>query len=55
MALLNQLDDASATRALTGWLAGTLPNATDVSVTELSIPQSAGMSMTTILFDASWT
>ena len=55
MALLNQLDDASATRALTGWLAGKLPNATDVSVTELSIPQSAGMSMTTILFDASWT
>lgn len=55
MALLNQLDDAGATQALTAWLAGKFPDATDVAVTDLSIPQSAGMSMTTILFNASWT
>ncbi|MBI3213429.1 MAG: phosphotransferase family protein [Mycobacterium sp.] len=55
MALLNQLDHASATQALTAWLAGKLPDAQDVTVHDLSIPQSAGMSMTTILFAASWT
>ena len=55
MALLNQLDEASTTQALTAWLAGKLPAAQDVAVTDLLIPQSAGMSMTTILFNASWT
>src|SRR5882757_499544 len=55
MALLNQLDEASTTRALTAWLAGKLPAAQDVAVTDLLIPQAAGMSMTTILFNASWT
>ncbi len=55
MAVLNNLDEAGTTQALTAWLAGKLPAAHDVKVTDLAIPQSAGMSMTTILFDASWT
>lgn len=55
MALLNELDEATTAEALTGWLAGQLPDAKDVSVTDLVVPQSAGMSMTTILFNAAWT
>ena len=55
MALMNQLDEVTTAQALTSWLAGKLPEAQDVEVTQLVIPQSAGMSMTTILFDASWT
>jgi aminoglycoside phosphotransferase (APT) family kinase protein len=55
MALLNQLNEASTAQALTAWLAGKLPDAQDVAVTDLVIPQSAGMSMTTILFNANWT
>jgi aminoglycoside phosphotransferase (APT) family kinase protein len=54
MALLNKLDADSASRQLGAWLAGKLPEAEDVAVTDLQIPQSAGMSMTTILFGASW-
>jgi hypothetical protein len=53
MAVLNQLDEASTTQALTAWLSSKLPAAQDVTVTDLAIPQSAGMSMTTILFNAS--
>jgi aminoglycoside phosphotransferase (APT) family kinase protein len=55
MALLNQLDEAGTTQALTAWLTSKLPAAQDVAVTDLAIPQSAGMSMTTILFNANWT
>jgi len=54
MALLNQLDETSTTQALTGWLAGKLPDATDIAISDLRIPQAAGMSMTTILFTAAW-
>ena len=54
MAILNTLDEASAKTALETWLACMLPAADDVAISDLSIPQSAGMSMTTILFGASW-
>jgi aminoglycoside phosphotransferase (APT) family kinase protein len=52
MALLNKLDAEAATRQLGAWLAGKLPDAEEVAVSDVKIPQSAGMSMTTILFDA---
>lgn len=55
MALINQLDEPAATRALHEWLPKQLPGATDVAVTNLDIPASSGLSMTTILFDARWT
>jgi aminoglycoside phosphotransferase (APT) family kinase protein len=55
MALINTLDPAAATTALQDWLAERLTDARDVAVTDLQIPQSAGMSMTTILFAARWT
>ena len=55
MALLNKLDAPTTTAQLTGWLAGKLPRAEDIAVTDVDIPQAAGMSMTTILFKAGWT
>lgn len=55
MALLNQLDETSTARALTAWLGGKLTGASDIVISDLHIPQAAGMSMTTILFTASWT
>jgi aminoglycoside phosphotransferase (APT) family kinase protein len=55
MALLNKLDAPTTTAQLTDWLAGKLPRAEDIRVTELDIPQAAGMSMTTILFKVAFT
>ena len=55
MALINTLDPAAAEAALRDWLAARLPDAREVAITELEVPQSAGMSMTTILFAARWT
>ena len=40
--------------ALVGWLAGKMPDAEDIRVTNLSYPLGAGMSHETILFDAHW-
>lgn len=54
MALLNKLDADTARARLEEWLAGRLPGAKDIAVGQVTIPQSAGMSMTTVLFDASW-
>src|SRR3979411_2869732 len=54
MALLNKLDADLASRQLGAWLAVKLPDAEDLVVSDVKIPQSAGMSMTTILFDAAW-
>lgn len=39
---------------LSGWLAGKLPGASDIRITDLSYPLGAGMSHETILFDATW-
>jgi aminoglycoside phosphotransferase (APT) family kinase protein len=55
MALLNELDAAAAEAALRDWLGDRLSGAADVQVTDLEIPHSAGMSMTTVLFTATWT
>jgi aminoglycoside phosphotransferase (APT) family kinase protein len=54
MALLNTLDVPAAEAALRGWLRGRMPGASDVEISNLDIPQSAGMSMTTVLFEAGW-
>ena len=54
MALLNKLDADVAARRLATWLQGKLPEAEEVTVTDVDIPQAAGMSMTTVLFRASW-
>jgi aminoglycoside phosphotransferase (APT) family kinase protein len=54
MALLNRLDEKAARHALTVWLANRLPNADDLKIDELAVPQASGMSMTTVLFKASF-
>lgn len=48
-------DLAELAQSMAGWLAGKLPAARDVRVTNLSYPLGAGMSHETILFDAAWT
>jgi aminoglycoside phosphotransferase (APT) family kinase protein len=54
MALLNVLDPVATEAELTKWFAGKLPGATDLKITDLEIPQSAGMSMTSVLFKVSY-
>jgi aminoglycoside phosphotransferase (APT) family kinase protein len=47
--------DPEATRLkLRGWLAGKLPDAQDLDISELSGPAATGFSNETILFDAHW-
>jgi aminoglycoside phosphotransferase (APT) family kinase protein len=47
--------DPEATRlALRTWLAGKLPNAEELDISELSAPAATGFSNETILFDAHW-
>ncbi|MCK9248010.1 MAG: phosphotransferase family protein [Solirubrobacteraceae bacterium] len=55
MALANQTDPQQAAVDLTRWLRTKLPDATDVAVTDVDIPQASGMSNETIMFAASWT
>jgi len=51
-----QQRDPDATRAvLVDWLSKQLPGASDVSVSELTVPPATGFSNETILFDAHWT
>ena len=45
---------ASLADSLSGWLAGRLPGAQDIRVSNLSYPRGAGMSHETVLFDADW-
>jgi aminoglycoside phosphotransferase (APT) family kinase protein len=54
MALSNRTDPGLATERLTAWLAERLPQASDVVVSDVTIPSSSGLSNETILFDASW-
>src|ERR1700712_1367463 len=54
MALANKHPD-EIKDALGAWLAGRLPDATDVTVDELDVPAASGMSNLTVLFTASWT
>jgi aminoglycoside phosphotransferase (APT) family kinase protein len=54
MALINTLDPVAVQERLAGWLPGRLPDAENVEVSDVVVPQAAGMSMTTILFKAKW-
>jgi aminoglycoside phosphotransferase (APT) family kinase protein len=54
MALINTLDPAAVQERLAGWLPGRLPDATELKISDVVVPQAAGMSMTTILFRAGW-
>jgi aminoglycoside phosphotransferase (APT) family kinase protein len=55
MALVNVIDAATVEATLPGWLSERMPEASEVSIADLRIPQASGMSMTTVLFSASWT
>jgi aminoglycoside phosphotransferase (APT) family kinase protein len=54
MALINMLDPEAVQERLGRWLPGQLQDAEDVRVRDVEVPQAAGLSMTTILFKASW-
>ena len=54
MAILSQRDLNDVRTRLTVWLQRHLPGATDLSVSELVVPQGTGMSSETMLFDATW-
>jgi aminoglycoside phosphotransferase (APT) family kinase protein len=53
MALANTIDAAQAARNLSRWLTTKVPDASDVEVTDVSVP--SGLSTETVLFRASWT
>jgi aminoglycoside phosphotransferase (APT) family kinase protein len=56
MAILQAQDLDGTRRKLTAWLAGKLPAAAQgLEISELTIPEGAGHSNTTLLFDARWT
>ncbi|MEV4422872.1 phosphotransferase family protein [Patulibacter sp. NPDC049589] len=54
MAVLNHLDETATRATLTRWLATRLDGASTVEIPAISIPASAGMSMTTILFSVTY-
>jgi aminoglycoside phosphotransferase (APT) family kinase protein len=54
MALINTTELGQARKNLTGWLRGQLPDAADVSVSEVTSPTASGMSNEILIFDASW-
>lgn len=54
MALVNSLERSATEKALAEWLSDRISGGTEVEVSDLVIPQSAGMSMTTVLFTARW-
>jgi aminoglycoside phosphotransferase (APT) family kinase protein len=51
----NVRDLESMATALVGWLAGKMPEARDIRLSDLRYPRGAGMSHETILFEAIWT
>jgi aminoglycoside phosphotransferase (APT) family kinase protein len=53
VALANK-DPQEVKDALRQWLRGQLPEATAVSIDDLSVPSASGMSNTSVLFTASW-
>jgi len=55
MPVAGQRDPDETKAALTTWLAGQLPGATEVRIDDLVVPQSSGFSNETFLFRASWT
>ncbi len=54
MALLNRLDPETTGAALRDWLRKKLTHADGVDLRDISIPQGAGMSMTTVMVTAEW-
>ncbi len=54
MPVAGQRDPAEIRSTLEVWLARQLPDATDVTVTDLVVPQSSGFSNETFLLDARW-
>lgn len=54
MAIPTQRDPEATREALRRWLAGKLPAAEDLAISELSAPAATGFSNETILFDAQW-
>jgi aminoglycoside phosphotransferase (APT) family kinase protein len=54
MALRNDVDLARTAALLRDWIVAKVPAANGVAIDDLTIPQASGMSMTTILFRASW-
>ncbi len=55
MAIPTQRDHETTRKALRTWLAGKLPGAQELEISELSAPAATGFSNETILFDAQWT
>lgn len=54
MPIAGQRDPEETRAALTTWLQRQLPDASDVEITDLHVPQSTGFSNETFLFDARW-
>ena len=54
MPVAGQRDPAQVKVVLEQWLAAKLPDATDVEITDLVVPQSSGFSNETFLLDARW-
>lgn len=55
MPVAGQRDPDQIRGVLTEWMAAQMPEATDVVITDLVVPQSSGFSNETFLLDASWT
>lgn len=54
MPVAGQRDPEATRKTLVDWLGRKLPEARDIEVTALEIPQSSGFSNETFLFDATW-
>ena len=54
MPVAGQLDPTEVQAALSPWMAGQMPDARDVRVIDVVIPQSSGFSNETFLVDAAW-
>ena len=55
MPVTGQRDPEQIKGVLTEWMARQMPAATDVTITDLVVPQSSGFSNETFLVDAAWT
>lgn len=54
MALHNKIDTEQAAARLAVWLGAKYPQAQDIAVTDLVVPNDAGLSNETVLFNVSW-
>ena len=54
MPVAGQRDPDQIRGVLTEWMARQMPDATEVTITNLVVPQSSGFSNETFLLDASW-